>query len=249
MKNAQRFITVILLLMLLFGNPLSGQTIPKEGLDSITSKEMKDHVYYLASDAMRGRDTQSPELDSCAVYISRAFAEYGLKSASPEQAYYQSFNMLKARLSDPNTLSLHAENDTEYELKTDFVPLHTTANGKVSAPVVFAGYGISASEYGYDDYASVDVKGKIVLIFTNEPQERDSTSVFEGQDSQQGTKRDRSWRCRSAFCHEPDQTIPSPPQSLAQFDEACHRKCHPPDPGEQRGKTYRKRTYRENARV
>ena len=50
----------------------------------------------------------------------------------------------------------------------------------MSGPVVFAGYGISAPELGYDDYAGIDAKGKIVLIFNHEPQENDANSVFNG---------------------------------------------------------------------
>ena len=50
----------------------------------------------------------------------------------------------------------------------------------MSGPVVFAGYGITASEYGYDDYAGIDVKGKIVLVLRHEPQESEPKSVFEG---------------------------------------------------------------------
>ena len=51
---------------------------------------------------------------------------------------------------------------------------------RISAPVVFAGYGITAPEYGYDDYANIDVTGKIVLVFDHEPQEDDARSIFNG---------------------------------------------------------------------
>src|SRR5262249_23636234 len=52
---------------------------------------------------------------------------------------------------------------------------------KVAGGVVFAGYGITAPEYHYDDYAGIDVKGKIVLILRHEPQENDEKSPFEGK--------------------------------------------------------------------
>ena len=63
----------------------------------------------------------------------------------------------------------------------DFIPLNLSSRGKVSGNVVFAGYGITAPEYNYDDYAGLDVKGKIVLILRHEPQEFDEKSVFEGK--------------------------------------------------------------------
>ncbi len=50
----------------------------------------------------------------------------------------------------------------------------------VKAPLVFAGYGITAPEYGYDDYAGIDARGKVVVIFDHEPQENDPSSVFNG---------------------------------------------------------------------
>jgi len=161
--------------------PVRGQDVPQEGLDSITPEEMKAHVYYLASDAMKGRNTPSPELDTCASFIARQFASYGLEPPSPEQSYFQPFYVLRARLAEANSLELKTpEEDKVYEIKNDFVPLHLTANRKVSAPVVFAGYGITAPEYDYDDYSRIDAKGKIVLVFTGEPQQDDSTSQFEG---------------------------------------------------------------------
>ncbi len=170
-----------LLSMTLIPFLLSSQEIPKEGLLSITPGEMKSHVYYLASDQMKGRNTPSPELDTCAAFIAREFASFGLKPIGDDKFYFQRFNVLKARLSEPNTLTLSsAKGDTSYQIKDDFVPLHLTANRRVSAPLVFAGYGITAPEYNYDDYRTIDAKGKIVIIFTNEPQEKDSTSIFDG---------------------------------------------------------------------
>ena len=59
--------------------------------------------------------------------------------------------------------------------------MNLSAAGEVSGNVVFAGFGITAPEYNYDDYAGLDVKGKIVLLLRHEPQEFDEKSVFEGK--------------------------------------------------------------------
>ena len=61
------------------------------------------------------------------------------------------------------------------------MPFNFSPRGKICGHVVFAGYGITAPEYNYDDYAGIDVKGKIVLILRHEPQEFDEKSVFEGK--------------------------------------------------------------------
>ncbi len=62
----------------------------------------------------------------------------------------------------------------------DFVPIPFSSSGSLSGPVVFAGYGITAPEYHYDDYAGIDVRDKIVLVLGHEPQEQDRNSVFAG---------------------------------------------------------------------
>ncbi len=170
------------LFMLLFYISLNSQTIPSEGLQSITPDEMKEHVYFLASDGMKGRDTPSAELDSCADYIACEFKSYGLTPPDQSKDYFQYFNTLKTHLSEPNTLILFSQGEEEeYDLKNDFLPLHLTANKKITnADIVFVGYGITAPELQYDDYKNLDVKGKAVLIFKGEPQQDDTSSIFSG---------------------------------------------------------------------
>ncbi len=169
--------------------PLEGQSIPLKGRDTITPEEMKAHMAYLASDEMKGRNTPSPELDSCASYIARQFASYGLKPAC-KGSYYQIFNTLKTNLSSPNTFALiTASGRSGYQLKDDFVPLAETANRKIeNIPVVFAGYGITATEYRYDDYSDINTRGKVVFVFTGEPQEKDTSSVFNGSETTDHSK-------------------------------------------------------------
>jgi hypothetical protein len=70
---------------------------------------------------------------------------------------------------------------TQLKLAQGFEPFGFSASGSAEGPVVFAGYGITAPEYRYDDYAGLDVRGKIVLILRHEPQEFDSESIFEGR--------------------------------------------------------------------
>src|SRR5437763_5418555 len=62
-----------------------------------------------------------------------------------------------------------------------WTPLGFSSSAKFSAPVVFVGYGIAAPPLGYDDYAGVDLQGKIALMLRYEPQEKDDKSVFDGR--------------------------------------------------------------------
>ena len=160
---------------------------------------MLAHVTYLASDEMKGRNTPGLELDTCAAYIAREFESYGLKPVGTNNSYHHTLFAMRTRLGDTNTLEVTSpQGTTLYQLKNDFVPLHVTANRKISElPVVFAGYGITAPEYDYDDYHDIDAKGKVVLIFINEPQEKDSTSIFEGRKRTEHSKIDEMLKDKS----------------------------------------------------
>jgi hypothetical protein len=70
---------------------------------------------------------------------------------------------------------------TTLHFPDEFVPFNFSRAGKFSGSPVFVGYGITAPEYNYDDYAGVDVKGKVVVMLRHEPQESDPKSVFEGK--------------------------------------------------------------------
>jgi peptidase M28-like protein/PA domain-containing protein len=148
----------------------------------IDPKQYLAHIKYLASPELKGRGTGTPELEKAAGYIARQFHSFGLKPAG-DKSYYQPFSV---------TMNAHlgARNHFEYRdgaqtvvLKPDedFRPFNFSSSGKVSGAVVFVGYGITAPEYKYDDYAGVDVKNKLVLVLRHEPQEFDDRSVFAGR--------------------------------------------------------------------
>jgi hypothetical protein len=155
-----------------------------------------DDVKYLASPEMRGRGTGTPELEKAAAFIANQFRRMGLqpldgkcpaktpRSCKEDLAnYYQEFPVTtNAKLGPGNRLEFaDAGEKKTLHFEDDFIPFNFSAPGKVSGPVVFAGYGITAPEYGYDDYSGIDAKGKIVLILRHEPQEFDEKSVFAGK--------------------------------------------------------------------
>jgi len=150
------------------------------GVRSISTAGAAAHVNYLASDALLGRNTPSPGLDSAAAYIARAFRTAGLQPVNG--SYYQELRMQTVALGDTNTFSLTVNGKTvDFDIKDDFVPFDMTADRQVQGDVVFAGYGITAPEYTYDDYAGLEVRGKIVVVLRHEPGENDSASVFKGR--------------------------------------------------------------------
>jgi len=137
-------------------------------------------VKYLASDDLKGRGDGTPELNQAADHIASEFREAGLQASNGD--YFQPFEATVGVDMGPNNILAAAGNpERSYRLRADFMPLGFSGSGDISAEVAFAGYGITAPEYHYDDYAGLDVKGKIVLVLRHEPQEDDANSVFLGK--------------------------------------------------------------------
>ena len=175
---------VLLLCALLVTAADDGQT----GLRTITADALKGHVYFLASDEMAGRDSLSPEGRIAAQYIAGFFHRAGLKAAGDQNTYFQNFPMVEARVDrDRSRLRARITGKAGEVIERDYapgpdytLPRQGNTNVHVSAPLVFAGYGIAAPEYDYDDFQGVDVRGKAVLVLTHEPQEADPKSRFLG---------------------------------------------------------------------
>src|SRR6185312_10626024 len=96
--------------------------------------------------------------------------------------YLQHFTLVTgAKLGKGNSFAVSLVDEVvRFKISQDYVPLSFSASGTITAGPVFAGYGITAPEYKYDDYAGVDVKGKVVVVLRHEPQENDEKSVFSG---------------------------------------------------------------------
>ena len=139
-------------------------------------------IKYLASPEMKGRESGSPELEKAAQYIASQFKSAGLKPLDGK-SYLQPFEITtSAKLGRANRLEFSAVGEKKsLEMGKEFIPFNFSSHGMASGGVVFAGYGITAPEYNYDDYAGMDVHGKFVIVMAHEPQEYDEKSVFEGK--------------------------------------------------------------------
>jgi peptidase M28-like protein/PDZ domain-containing protein len=143
-----------------------------------------DQVRVLAADDMDGRQAGTPGADRAADYIARSFREAGLRPAGDGGTFRQAFTVPTGiRLGSPTTLALLGDGSHHPALGVDFVPLPVSDNGAVSGDVVFVGYGITAPDLGYDDYAGVDVRDKVVLALTREPRWQDPASPFRRPDA------------------------------------------------------------------
>jgi hypothetical protein len=161
---------------------VQGAPPPTTGTADIDPNRYLEHIKYLASPQMRGRATGSPELERAADYIAAQFRAIGLRPVGGK-SYFQAFQVTtNAKLGHANHFE-YTERGKTVPLRTeeDFVPFNFSARGKLSGGVVFVGYGITAPEYNYDDYAGLDVHDKLVLVLRHEPQEFDEKSVFAGK--------------------------------------------------------------------
>ena len=147
---------------------------PATGLDSIRAGELQSKLSYLASDEFRGRGNGTSELDEAAHYIAGVFEENGLVPAG-SAGYFQEFTVERLSLGEGNAL---VTSDRPLRVGRDFVPYSGSADGQVRAPLVFAGYGIQVPEIGYDDLASAEVSGRIVVALDGYPRAGRSDTPF-----------------------------------------------------------------------
>lgn len=129
-----------------------------------------DDIKVLTTPAMEGRGDGTKGLTRAAQMIEKRFKSLGLEPAGTK-SYLQPFTVITgARLKGSNHFAvLTGDQKKELKPKEDFVPFSFSSSGAAHGPLVFAGYGISADEFQYDDYAGIDVKDKIVVILRYEP--------------------------------------------------------------------------------
>jgi hypothetical protein len=138
---------------------------------------MKD-VAFLASPDMNGRGNGTPELERAADFIATQFREAGLRPAGEGNSFFQAFEVTTGTEFGPgNRLEMDGI-DARYN--QDFVTVPFSARGSFDGGVVFAGYGITAPDLEWDDYAGIDVKGKAVVVFRHQPEEANPKSKFAG---------------------------------------------------------------------
>ena len=129
-----------------------------------------DDVKALTASSMEGRGDGTKGLTRAAHLLESRYKSLGLKPAGTN-SYFQPFTVITgAKLKSHNRITV-AEGTQKHDLKLnqEFVPFSFSASDSVTAPLVFAGYGATAEEFGYDDYSGIDVKDKIVVVLRYEP--------------------------------------------------------------------------------
>jgi len=171
-----------------------------EGFNSIRLDEAAAYLRFLASDLLQGRETATASFDIAAEFAATFFRLWGIKPAGdpvsanrlsvsfsgpgnpkPGRSYFQEIQM-KEIVKSTSQLMVTYSDGSVIQVRT-FQPdvdysYYARDNRSLSAPVVFVGYGISEKKLKYDEYRGIDVRGKIVMMFTEMPRVNDSNSPF-----------------------------------------------------------------------
>ncbi len=152
------------------------------GIHSITSADLRGHVELLASDAYEGRETLEPGYELAAKHLSGQFEAYGLSPLPGRDSFVVDYPLYRLGFDADHTKVAVTVNGQTRTLAagTDFSPFSFSEQGAADVDVVFAGYGITAPDLNYDDYADLDVTGKVVLVLRHAPNEKDEGSPFKG---------------------------------------------------------------------
>ena len=144
-----------------------------------SARWMVEQIKTLASPRMDGRGSGTPGADLAATHVAGVFRAAGLTPAGEAGSFLQPFSVPTGlRLGSPNDLEIVAPVPRHLDLGSDFTPLAVSANGSATGDVLFVGYGITAPDLGYDDYAGVDARDRIVVAITGEPASQDDANPF-----------------------------------------------------------------------
>lgn len=167
----------------------SCQLAPLRAEDIATSAvaRISSDLQFLSSDELEGRNTGSEGIARAGEFIAERFAELGLDTQLFDGTPFQEFTIpgppgLGAL--EKNTLQFTGEQLAAdmpiLVLGENYTPLSLGSSASFSGGLAFAGFGITAPDLGYDDYANLDVAGKVVIVLRREPQQNLESSKFDG---------------------------------------------------------------------
>ncbi len=150
----------------------------RQAAASIDPEKIRAHVRFLASDLLEGRGPGTRGGQLAAEYIATQFALAGARPAGENGTYFQKVPLMAVHTEvDKTSFTFVPATGAPIHLKygDDYLTKDQTGatNVDIDAPIVFVGYGIDAPEYQWNDYAGVDVKGKILLVIVNQPPSHD----------------------------------------------------------------------------
>jgi hypothetical protein len=166
-----------------FGTLPLAQSARAPQIDSITQEELRADLFFLASDRMQGRLTNTPTNELAADWVLSQFEGAGLRPGGHNGSFEHRYALMTAALGDGNAMSIGAlpasGTRSDLRLGEEFYPHRFSANAATEAPLTFVGFGIVSPERNHDDYRDA-ARGRIALILDREPGVNDPTSPFDG---------------------------------------------------------------------
>ncbi len=166
-----------LVLVLLLALSVSAQ------ISELSGERIRAHVKFLASDLLEGRGVGTRGGDLATEYIASQFALAGARPAGDRGTYFQRVPLVGAE-TQPNAklLAESGGKTMSFAWRDEFVGVTQMqkSDARFDAEAVFVGHGIVAPEFDWDDFKGTDVKGKVVILFTNEPPS-DDPKFFGGK--------------------------------------------------------------------
>lgn len=176
-----KWIAIVAVTALVAASPRSAaQTSSPE----ITAGELREHIKYLASDALEGRKSGEQGNIDAAIYIAADLKLWGVKPGGDNGTFFQTFEFVSSvKVGERNRCVIEGPGlpggKKQMALESDFRPFGFSASGSARGSLVFVGYGISAPDKSYDDYAGIDVKDKIVVMLRFAPDGSNSQGGFQ----------------------------------------------------------------------
>ncbi|RKY86790.1 hypothetical protein DRQ09_05555, partial [candidate division KSB1 bacterium] len=160
----RKFLVFLLLFLLVF-------TLSSYSQSRFSGENAREYVRKLSSPEFKGRQSGLEGGEKAAEWIAMKFEEFGLKPGGDNGTFFQEFPLLVTEEKPPVKFELinDRRGRVKYFLEYDFDLFTNSGSGKVEAEIVFAGLGICEPEKGRDDYAGIDVKGKIVMVYRANP--------------------------------------------------------------------------------
>ena len=168
------FIAVVMGMLLSCSQSIVAQEAESSPTESITEAEMRDHIFFLASDYMGGRVAPSAEYEIAAQYVATQFASGGVEPLISEEGnisgYFQEVPFEKLEFGEDAKWILNSKTGKkEFIHQVDYKILEGRFMPEEPMDVVFAGYGIREPDHGWNDYESIDIEGKIVMVMAGAP--------------------------------------------------------------------------------
>jgi hypothetical protein len=175
MRNLLLILTLLVLPMAAISQGRQQADPVLSAMHTISSHDLLEYVKIQCDEKYAGRLTGTPEYNECAKWLASMFEGWGLEPAGDNGTWFQWFDIPYTLVYPDCGVSLHLASGKNgavlknYQYVSEYMPGSTSGNGEVTSEVVYAGFGITAPELGYDDYAGIDVKGKIILIEPEAP--------------------------------------------------------------------------------